>query len=1677
MNRKVICIIFVTLLVGVGYSSIGFGEINGNEKLYRLDSIGNITINKTKNKINKMNHDQTCIDAICIQVEFERIDNYYEIQINIENRDFYSRDFVWIDINIDHFGFQCCNQIIESYIDNPTDSSSRLIDPEIFKSIYIDTLKGSRLQINYSNPKSGGGFQPILSHEENLFFKYQVVPILFPKKENEEEYEYRIAKEIKIDYGIKSTPKNKKYTASINDQVWEEPDLNTEEAFGIANYLLVTNPNNLFIINGDSDDVHELLSMMAELAMNKSGVLGYLYTPVSFYGNYKKTKGYNQLVCGDLDADYYDELLISGDNNSVTFLDYYNKYYKNYEDFDFINLHFDPGDALACGDVDDDGEDEIFMAKDDSDIEGEDTLIIFNDPAPREYVFETSYDTGDGFVCGDIIDDDRDEIIIGNANEIWGDNTQLVSIDSELSIENFDMFVDDKRGVHIVWADETNYGSDGLGSDIYYSYRISNGLVWDKPLLISKDCEGDSRSPCITVDPSGIIHIVWSESTSNFLNSGDDWDIVYRSGKTNQWNDIELISSESNGDSLDPTIAVGDDGKVFVAWEDLSHYIDNGGIVNLCGDDIDIFYKSKTIDPSPGIWGNTELVSPHPLSNEDSYDPDIFVLGTDTVYIVWVDCSNYAGYGNDPDIWYRSRDFNWDPNPQVVSSESTLSSLKPSITVNNLGEIHVVWHDNTPIQNCDSDYDIFYKYKSSRSIGWSKGQFETIVLSENCNENSLNPSISTSGDEAIYVAWQDSTNFKGCGYDNDIFYKKKDQFGIWSSIDVVTTQSDTSSRNPCLSIDSIKTTHLSWIDSINDDLWGSDDDVVYEQILSENHIDYYTVNKPHWPYRNIKNDIWFNDGDLLAVGYIDSGKEDIVIVREDFHPTGEKCTMIDIYFNSFTDHKIFEREPFDFNPEFDIVVCGDVDGDYLDEIIITDKLDNVIYIYDYYLSFSGNYVFESTELSYPFQRSDILLCCDVNYMEEEYFPIMKDDEIIIVGGEDGVVNIIDLYDGSIDEWFKLPFPPLDVFSGHIITYCKDYMKTGGEGEGIISVTTEKFDKYIKNKLSYYWGYSNTKLFDIPIFHYYGKYICGDVDNDGMDEIIFANSENHKIHITYDGGPWKHIPDSEFTYEPDFQIECGDIDCNFIPDIDINLYGLGRDELLVGRPDEKTIEIYSTWCTTKHIMPSEEIDFQKGSSLNCGDTDGDGEDEIIVSKPHKDHIKIYHDIYGEKYENIAESSSYVDCMKVNGDNLDEIILIDNDKLKIFTRSAFGDFLCIPEGNIWLGNYHLDESNYRLVTCGNFHGNYLEELIVGYRNNQMIEVWEPIKIVPNNNLRDDSHRLLLDDLIEDGGYWEEQINKLDGNELVYLLIVGETEIIPAGVKHYDISRGSGWVRITDLPYADSGGDLHKPELINGRIIGYRAEDLIKPINWSLQEWRDVNRRFKFEKALLYSGYCKGKSKSGDHVIFYEYAFKVHERLEKNGISRKDIFWVHCDHGFSPNIFVPGIKGSKSGVSRKGQIDDYTDNGKEILRFSYQDKDGNAIPTRDIIYLTAHGNINMLDQINEIYTHDVQGHWIDRTHPMVFASACLTGRYVENINGEGLAEYFLQNGTGVYIGHTESGGAIRGSYMDKRFFSVFKNNVPVGDALWSAKMRTGGKWDYFEQAHYHIFGDPTYGWHPED
>jgi hypothetical protein len=412
-----------------------------------------------------------------------------------------------------------------------------------------------------------------------------------------------------------------------------------------------------------------------------------------------------------------------------------------------------------------------------------------------------------------------------------------------------------------------SYGNTNYEDYTLEINNIDRGSWWWADIeLLSEDMTDNSVNVDMDIDFEDNIHVCWRDDT-NYDSCGSDRDIFYRkwTKATKTWSTIEVVSTESTADGNDPAIAVDPSGNVHIVWIDITA-LDEPGV------DSDIFYKMK--DVSTGLWSTTEIASSSSI--DYSFQPDVAVDSSGNAYVVWFDHHNFDG--TDTDIIFNKRDFTSETwtSITVVSSESTDDSGTPKIVLDGNNFIHIVWEDYTSgIYGSGPDRDICYK-KWDPVNEWSSG----LAVSYESTDVSYMPFIETDSTNTIHVTWTDSTDYEGCGTDNDIFYRKwEPSTSTWTPLTVVSTVSGDASSASVLTVDNYRNVHFIWSDQENYGGAGIDTDAFYcyldsdsetlstTTVISASSIGNSYPRNIHTDSMNYVHTVWYDySNDLLGSG-------------------------------------------------------------------------------------------------------------------------------------------------------------------------------------------------------------------------------------------------------------------------------------------------------------------------------------------------------------------------------------------------------------------------------------------------------------------------------------------------------------------------------------------------------------------------------------------------------------------------------------------------------------------------------------------------------------------------------------------------------------------------------------------------------------------------------------------
>lgn len=397
--------------------------------------------------------------------------------------------------------------------------------------------------------------------------------------------------------------------------------------------------------------------------------------------------------------------------------------------------------------------------------------------------------------------------------------TEVVSTESTGYSHLPSLTVDTFGNVHIAWADYTDYAGAGTDRDIFYKRWNASTSSWTTTDVVSTESTEVCWIPSLAVDSSGNVHIAWNDYT-DYAGAGTDIDIFYKrwNASTSSWTTTEVMSTESTAGSYQPSLAIDTLGDVHLAWHDDTDY---GG----AGDLADIFYKRW--NASTSSWTTTEVVSTE--STGSSLEPSLAVDPFGNVHMTWYDYTiNYAESGIDHDIFYKRWDVStssWTTS-EVVSTESTTGSVYPSLDVDSLGDVHITWLDWTEYAGSGTDGDIFYKHWDASTSSWSTTE---IVSTESTGESAY-PSLAVGILGDVHITWFEFTDYAGSGTDTDIFYKRWDaSTSSWTTTEIVSTESTSVSVSPSLAVDPLGNMHIAWEDMTDYTGSGGDKDIFYKQ--------------------------------------------------------------------------------------------------------------------------------------------------------------------------------------------------------------------------------------------------------------------------------------------------------------------------------------------------------------------------------------------------------------------------------------------------------------------------------------------------------------------------------------------------------------------------------------------------------------------------------------------------------------------------------------------------------------------------------------------------------------------------------------------------------------------------------------------------------------------------------
>lgn len=338
-----------------------------------------------------------------------------------------------------------------------------------------------------------------------------------------------------------------------------------------------------------------------------------------------------------------------------------------------------------------------------------------------------------------------------------------VQVNDDVASAKFPNIAADSGGIYVVWEDyrEGNW-------DIYFSNSTTGaGGTWSSNVNVDGNgiTTANQELTSLVLDKSGKLHVVWADDRNGY-------DDIYYANSTDggdTWSSSVCVDDASSVHARAPSIAVDDEGNVYVVW-----YDDRSG-------NYDVYFAKSTDGGITWTKPNTRV---NDVTTYQQQVPSIAVFGngaTANVYVAWTD--NRFAATNDMDVYLsNSTDGGNTFNTSICVNDDFTNEyqLSPSVAVDNNGNLYVAWYDRRNLIN----YDIYFRRSNDGGNSWTANSKR---VNDDTTNDQMWPSIAVSND-IVYVAWDDDRDGIFTG---DVYFANStdggSNFGVNKKINDVTT--------------------------------------------------------------------------------------------------------------------------------------------------------------------------------------------------------------------------------------------------------------------------------------------------------------------------------------------------------------------------------------------------------------------------------------------------------------------------------------------------------------------------------------------------------------------------------------------------------------------------------------------------------------------------------------------------------------------------------------------------------------------------------------------------------------------------------------------------------------------------------------------------------------------------
>jgi|GEM_PF-2401314 len=317
-----------------------------------------------------------------------------------------------------------------------------------------------------------------------------------------------------------------------------------------------------------------------------------------------------------------------------------------------------------------------------------------------------------------------------------------------------------------------------------------DGMVGPLGFSIPQIVDAGARpndKPAIAVDKTGgtydgNIYVVWARNTVGTVNS-DGFRIFLRRGERTAettaitWSAAQQVGPENFTQGAQ--VAIGPNGQVYVAYQNQSSAglsTATSQLFSYSTDGGDTFTSGVFVSSVTSV--NQYLSGPYAWARHASFPTLGVNPKTGTIFIAWADRRN----GDDDILLSKSTDggVSWLSSPVRVNTDTSgngADQWHPALTVNSLGNIHIIFYDRRDDPN--NEFTMLY-HASSNDAG---STFSDSAMSDVATDPDLftpNPSHSlgdyvgiTSIGTSVYASWGDGRNANAApkDFNSDVYFE------------------------------------------------------------------------------------------------------------------------------------------------------------------------------------------------------------------------------------------------------------------------------------------------------------------------------------------------------------------------------------------------------------------------------------------------------------------------------------------------------------------------------------------------------------------------------------------------------------------------------------------------------------------------------------------------------------------------------------------------------------------------------------------------------------------------------------------------------------------------------------------------------------------------------------------